>query len=103
MNARCWRLLAVFLLPFFQLASLSAQRAEEGDSGSAPVGTFDTNPRIHWNPLLPNPPVALTEFGDFSSAPPRPDPVPPIATGLQRNVLQKLVRGAGLIFTGRVI
>jgi hypothetical protein len=104
MTGRCWRLLAAFSLLFFLPAPLSAQRRGEEPSSSAPaVGTVDIAPPLRWMVPLRNLPGIVPESLNSHIVPPRPDPVAPIATGFQRNLLQQLVRNAGFIFVGRVI
>ena len=98
MTGICWRLLAVFSLILFLGALvapplLGSQEAADAARfpASLPSGASNLPPSRFSPPIVPVwiPPPSL---------PPRPYPGAPVST-----VFQRLVRSAGIIFSGRVI
>jgi hypothetical protein len=103
MTVRCWRLLAIFSLIFLGTSPLLGQAPVEDHSPpGAAVSGVDRNPRLELDLHLPAPPDLEPQWMIRPTGP-RTSPVGPIAIGSQQNILQQLVRSAGLIFTGRVI
>ncbi len=89
-----WRLLAAFSLIFVAPTFLIGQDAGERFPARSPA----VAPNLP--PLSPSAPIAPVWIPPPNL--PRPYPIAPGTIGAQQNVLQQLVRVAGMIFSGRV-
>jgi hypothetical protein len=107
MTGSCWRLLAAFSLIFVVPMFL---RGQDGAADRPPILAPTLSPPRYslpiapvWTPVSPSPPgrypVGLYPVGHYPGAhyPVAPDPVAPGTI-----VFQRMVRAAGIIFSGRV-
>jgi hypothetical protein len=101
MSGSCWRLLGVFSL-IFVVSIFVAPAFVRGQDASA-----DRAPVLAPNLPMSRRPSTMAPTGIPPPSlpwryPPGSDPVAPGSVVFQQNVLQQLVRSAGIIFSGRV-